>query len=236
LTKTRSLKIVFALAWALAVLLLLGFGLKLLKELGVRPAQVPSFLSLSAIRKSGEREAKLYFSDEDATRLVSEKRQILLGAGIAADATAIMSELLIGPRSTTLLRTIPVDTRLLNAYKIDGTLVLDFAHELQANHPRGSNAELLTVYSIVNTMAENLRDIAKVQILVEGEEIETLAGHVDLAKPLLPEKRWITGWPRKITGGLNLYSNQSTAVTLHAHPDSRSSLQGARYEKAKSPA
>ena len=216
--------------------MLLGFGLKLLRDMGINPAQAPSFFSLSAMRKSGEREAKLYFSDEDATRLVPERRQILLGGGTAADATAIMSELLIGPHSTILLRTIPSDTRLLNAYKIDGTLVLDFTHELQANHPRGSNAELLTVYSIVNTMAENFRDIVKVQILVEGEEMETLAGHVDLAKPLLPEKKWMTGWPRNITGGLSLYSNQKTAMMLRSNPDSRSSLQGTRYEKAKSPA
>jgi hypothetical protein len=226
---------VFALSWALAVLLLLGFGLKLLRELGVNPAQAPSFLSLPGMRKSGEQEAKLYFSNEDATRLVPEKRQILLGAGTAADATAIMSELLAGPHSATLLRTIPPDTRLLNAYKIDSTLVLDFTHELQANHPKGSTAELMTVYSIVNTMAENFLDIVTVQILVEGEEIETLAGHVDMAKPLLPEKKWMTGWPRDMTGGPSLYSSQRTAVTMRFHPNSRSSQQCNRCEKAKSP-
>ena len=216
--------------------MLLGFGLKLLRELGVNPAQAPSFLSLSPTRKSGEREAKVYFSNEDATRLFPEKRQVLLGAGPAADAAAIMSELLAGPHSATLLRTIPPGTRLLNGYKIDSTLGVDFTRELQANHPKGSTAELMTVYSIVNTMTENLRDVVKVQILVEGEEIETLAGHVDLAKPLLPEKKWMTGWPQDMMGGLSLYSSQRTAVTMRSHPDPRLSLKGTRYEEAKSPA
>ena len=41
----------------------------------------------------------------------------------------------------------------------------------------------MTVYSIVNSLTQ-FEDIEKVQILIAGEEIETLAGHMDLAYPL----------------------------------------------------
>jgi len=44
--------------------------------------------------------------------------------------------------------------------------------------------ELLTVYGLVNTLLVNLPTMAEVQILVEGREADTLAGHVDLRRPL----------------------------------------------------
>jgi germination protein M len=101
-----------------------------------------------------------------------------------------MAELIRGPQSPGLLPTVPADTRLLNAYEIGDMLVLDFTHELQTNHMGGSTSELLTVYSIVNTMTQNMNGIRKIQMLVEGEEIETLAGHLDLTKPLFPNLKW----------------------------------------------
>src|SRR5947209_5168592 len=51
-------------------------------------------------------------------------------------------------------------------------------------HPGGSSSELLTVYSIVNALTSNLPTITRVQILVDGKEVDSLAGHVDLRRPL----------------------------------------------------
>ena len=110
-------------------------------------------------------------------------------AGAAADAKAIMEELIKGPLSAELYPTIPADTRLLNAYALGDMLVLDFTHELQTNHAGGSTGELLTVYSIVNTITQNIEGIRRIQMLVEGEEIESLAGHLDLTKPLSPNTK-----------------------------------------------
>ena len=45
----------------------------------------------------------------------------------------------------------------------------------------------MTVYSIVNTLAE-LPEIEMVRFLIEGEEIETLAGHLDLSEPVYPDE------------------------------------------------
>ena len=192
MTKERSLKTALAVLWALMVLLLLGFGFKLLREFVIAPDQTASFPISQAAPSPKERKINIYFAYKNTTTLVPEKRRAKMGAGAAADAATIASELIRGPRSTELSPTVPTDARLLNAYKLDDTLVLDFTHELQTNHPGGSTGELLTVYSIVNSMAENMSGIERVQILVEGEEIETLAGHLDLRKPLPPDTRWMT--------------------------------------------
>ena len=54
-------------------------------------------------------------------------------------------------------------------------------------HPGGSLDELFTVYTIVNALTVNLPAITRVQILVDGKEVDTLAGHVDLRHPLAEE-------------------------------------------------
>jgi hypothetical protein len=42
----------------------------------------------------------------------------------------------------------------------------------------------MTVYSVVNSLTTNFPQIKRVQILVEGKEIESIAGHLSLTKPI----------------------------------------------------
>ena len=65
-----------------------------------------------------------------------------------------------------------------------GEAYVDFSPELQKNHPGGTTNEILTVYALVNTLTSSLPAITGVQILVDGKEIDTLAGHLDLRRPL----------------------------------------------------
>ena len=51
--------------------------------------------------------------------------------------------------------------------------------------------ELLTVYTIVNALTVNLPAVTHVQILIDGKEVDTLAGHVDLRHPLSKNMEWI---------------------------------------------
>jgi germination protein M len=189
LSKERSVKIGLAVVWGGAVIFLVILGLKLLNDFVLIPRGVSPLTLPRAFVEPKEHEIEVYFADENASKLVPEKRQAKLGGGGAADAAAIVAELIKGPQSDVLLPTVPSGTRLLNAYKVGDMLVLDFTHDLQTNHTGGSTGELLTVYSIVNTVARNLGDIEKVQLLVEGEEMESLAGHLNLKKPLSPNLR-----------------------------------------------
>lgn len=68
------------------------------------------------------------------------------------------------------------------------------------NHPGGSAGELLTVYSMVHTLTQ-LPGIERVQFLVEGQRVETLAGHLALDRPLTPDPGMILGTPEKLQTG-----------------------------------
>ncbi len=72
-----------------------------------------------------------------------------------------------------------------------GIAYIDFGRSFEDFSGSGSLGELHTVYSIVATLTESFPEVFAVQFLVEGEQIETLAGHVDLSRPLLPSADWV---------------------------------------------
>jgi hypothetical protein len=79
-------------------------------------------------------------------------------------------------------RTLPPDTILLAFYlQPDGTGVADFSDALSAETPSGIQSEQLTVDSIVQTLGANVNLIRQLKILIHGQEVETLAGHLDLS-------------------------------------------------------
>jgi len=51
----------------------------------------------------------------------------------------------------------------------------------------GSHEELAAAQALLITLAKNAPDVAKVVLVVAGEPAETLAGHLDLTHPLLPD-------------------------------------------------
>ncbi len=124
---------------------------------------------------TGEQEVKIYFADEDAIYLKPETR-VVPGDDFYYE---VLEELLAGPEEGDLVATIPEDTEIL-AIEIDDEVArLDFNSALRDNHPGGSSGERMTVYSIVNTMT-GLPGIEEVYFLIEGEDLKTLAGHLDL--------------------------------------------------------
>jgi hypothetical protein len=58
-------------------------------------------------------------------------------------------------------------------------------------HSGGSLDEALAVFAIVNAITVNLPDVTGVQILVDGKEVDTLAGHIDLRHPLRKSMKWV---------------------------------------------
>ena len=60
---------------------------------------------------------------------------------------------------------------------------MDFSRDLVRHFTGGSTGEEMLVGSVVNTMT-GFSEIRKVQILIDGEKVETLAGHMDLSAPL----------------------------------------------------
>jgi hypothetical protein len=70
-----------------------------------------------------------------------------------------------------------------------GEIYVDLSAELQKNHPGGTTNELLTVYSLVSALTSNLPAVTTVQILIDGREVDTLAGHLDLRRPIEQDER-----------------------------------------------
>lgn len=81
---------------------------------------------------------------------------------------------------------IPRGTRLNEVY-IDSheTAYLDFSRHLADGHIGGTAAEGLTVMAILKTVFDAFPDeIKQVQILIDGNHVKTLAGHLNLSQPL----------------------------------------------------
>jgi spore germination protein GerM len=126
----------------------------------------------------------LYFSDNDNLWLKAENRQLSGQNDPVALGTQIIQALLKGPQKT-LVPTIPERTAL-NAFYVTQNSVafVDLSEAVKENHSGGAKSELLTIYSIVNSLILNMNEIEAVKILIDGREVSTLAGHVDLRFPL----------------------------------------------------
>lgn len=92
----------------------------------------------------------------------------------------VLNTLLAGPVDVDL-RTLPPDAVLLAFYLLpDGTAVADFSEALATAIPSGIQSEQMAVDSITGTLEANVPRIQRLKILIHGQEVETLAGHLDL--------------------------------------------------------
>jgi hypothetical protein len=95
-------------------------------------------------------------------------------------AKQVLNTLLAGPVDTEL-RTLPPDAALLEFYLLpDGTGIADFSEALATSVPSGIQSEQLAVDSIARTLEADVPQVQRMRILIHGQEMETLAGHLDL--------------------------------------------------------
>lgn len=129
----------------------------------------------------------VYYSDPRSRGLVAESHEIFATALPGDRAKQILADLIAGPNGDDALGTLPFNTRLRQVYVLDdGVAWVDFSRELKSGMTGGSRAELLAVYAIVNSVVLNVSEIKRVGILIGGQPIETLNGHLDLTRPLPP--------------------------------------------------
>ena len=132
-------------------------------------------------RQRGVQSITLYFLRQTTTDFLTEGEERLFRT---EDVTAenVMAVLLAGPESSSLKRVIPSDVKLLNVRQENDIAYVDFSSKL-AEVNVGAQGEAVLVNTIVQTLVQ-LPGINQVQILVEGNVIETLAGHVMIEQPL----------------------------------------------------
>jgi spore germination protein GerM len=176
--KGRGGKILF-------LLILIGIGLIVFFHQQIYHSIKPLFSRWGILVE--KREVLLYFSDSEGEYLVGEKREILKKNEAKAEAKETILELIKGPKGK-LIPTLPPRTKLLTLQIHDeGLAKVNFNPALSKDHPGGSSAEMMTVYSIANSLALNFPQIKRVQILIDGKPIETLAGHLSLRQPVFPK-------------------------------------------------
>jgi spore germination protein GerM len=136
-------------------------------------------------------QSTLFYLSADGESLVPASRSVLYGATPAEQARRII-EAQIQPPPDGAVSAIPAGTKLLHLFLAkSGEAYVDFGPEIAKAHTGGTLDESLTVYAIVNALTVNLPDVTSVQILVDGKEVDTLAGHIDLRQPLTKSLRWI---------------------------------------------
>jgi len=158
-----------------------------------RPARGPAGASAVAAKQpeaARRIKATLYYVAADGLRLAAAERDVLFAEGASEQARRIM-EAMLEPAPDGLASAIPAGTALRGVFVGErGDAYVDFSAGLRTNHPGGSSSEILTVYAIVSAVTANLPAITSVQILIEGHEVDTLAGHVDLRRPLPNAPQW----------------------------------------------
>jgi spore germination protein GerM len=140
----------------------------------------------------------LYFqSPGNIYRLVPVEREIYNMISLSQQASQVLQQLIEGPQpGEPGISTLPRSTKLLRFYvSRRGTGYAVFNERLSADHPGGTTSELMTVYSIVNTICVNFPSIQAVQIVIENHSDTTLAGHIDISRPLLLDEDYFAFAP-----------------------------------------
>lgn len=153
---------------------------------------------------AGQR-VSLWFEPVEGELFRAEERELPAAVDEIAFLRALGAAVLDGPRRPELLRPFPEGWSLRGAYRLrDGLVVLDLQPPVPggggammgppapetALGPRwqtGSHEELAAVQALLITIAKNVPSVTRVALVVSGEPAETLAGHVDLAHPLVPD-------------------------------------------------
>ena len=182
-------------AWALFVALPRWYG--------SRPDSATNAPAASSGSPGAERKitATLYFISEDGMALVGVQREVPFGDPIGEQARRIV-EAQLGAAPEPLAAAVPAGTTLRGVYVTEHDCdptreqckrdaFVDLSSEARTKHTGGALDELFTIYAIVDAVTVNLPAITRVQILVDGKEVDTLAGHVDLRHPLEKNLQWV---------------------------------------------
>ena len=152
------------------------------------PTDTPTASTTDDARKI---RARLLYVADDGVHLSPVEQEVIYGEGAVEQAKRIIEAQLVQPKAP-LVSAIPPDTTLKTIFLTSrGDAYVDLSAEVQKNHRGGTTSEILTAYTLVSALTLNLPAITGVQILVDGREVDTLAGHLDLRRPLEQDLRWI---------------------------------------------
>ncbi|HIJ97083.1 MAG TPA: GerMN domain-containing protein [Desulfuromonadales bacterium] len=133
---------------------------------------------------TGMRTVTLFFV-ANGTSLEREAREVDACGTPEACLKDLLDELVAGPVGE-LDEALPEGTTI-NSVSFDGELVtVDLSRSFLDGLPSGSSAEMLAVFSLVDTVAFNFQNIKKVKISIDGDP-KNMLRHLDISEPLVAD-------------------------------------------------
>ena len=185
----RKFKVITGIASGAAVIIVAAISINMLRP--GKPESMPTEPQQTQVEEPSNsqlplQEVDLFFFDVEALKLVREKRELHLSLEFPSRLKQIIRALISGSDHG-LKSTIPGGVVLYEAFiDAQSTAYLDFSRHLADTHIGGTTAETMTIKSILQTVYANFPEkIQSVQILIEGQEVITIAGHIDISHPLV---------------------------------------------------
>jgi cell division protein YceG involved in septum cleavage len=142
-------------------------------------------------RKKEKQLVVLYFSDVNERFLKPEERYVPKEDTPTEQAKEVVKALLDGSK-TKLVNTFPEGVTLESIIIDEGqTAHVSFDKSLVQRHPGGSASEMATIYSLTNSLTKNIAAIKKVKLLIAGNEIESIKGHIGTKRPFIMNKEML---------------------------------------------
>lgn len=169
-----------------ALLALLAWGVTTVVERLAEPEPPPAAAPAAApAAETPHILVTLFFATPEGDALVPIRREVPLAEDLEDQGRHIVAAQLAEQPPAPYLSPIPAATTLRAFFITErGDAFVDLSKEVSTAHPGGSMTEMLTVQAIVNAVTANLPAVQRVQIMVDGAEVDTIAGHVDVRRPL----------------------------------------------------
>ena len=186
----RSNPVLLSVLFGGAILVAIGLGWKLASRSAEQMGDATHGSGYEAPTLE-KRAIHLYFGDDQGRYLTAEQRVVDRSTDAVTFGRQVLTELMAGPTQGAS-PTLPKDAALRAFYILgNGIAYVDFESGSFGSHPGGVAAEMLSIYSIVNSLVLNVEEIRTVRILIGGQETATLAGHVDMSHPFKADMLWV---------------------------------------------
>lgn len=152
------------------LILVVGFGVTALSQ-GFRPETT---------------EISIYFVDAQMLRLIPVKTEIPI-MNKQKTAREVLRRLTDGrDDNPKIRRIIPKIKGGMTVKVIDEIAYVDISDEMVEKHPDGRDLEMLTVYSIVNSLT-CIDGIVNVRFTIDGKKEKNFKGYIDMRETFIPD-------------------------------------------------
>lgn len=124
----------------------------------------------------------VYYPDQAGMSLIPVKREIKVTEE-SQKYLAAVNCLLDQPKEEDLTKIFPKGAKIKSITLDKDTAVVDLDSGITKNFVGGSTGEEFLINSVVDTLTE-FSEVKQVLFLIDGREVETLAGHMDLSEPI----------------------------------------------------